>query len=250
MCAVRLKALLAVSTAALTLGTVAANAGGYIPPVVETGVIAPITQVAPVGDWAGGYAGLTLGYAFGGDDEFGVRDLTNGSITTPGKLELSGVNGGVHVGYRWQKDRWVFGPELGFEGGNVKDEFSFTDVDGDTAYAKSKIKNVLALRMKTGYTVQPDLLVYGIAGVARADVEYRAGATIGGETVSENMDFKKTGYVVGFGAEKKINDKWSITGEYEYANFGKTGRIFGDGESKTEATPDFHNVKLGMNFKF
>ncbi|WP_323716175.1 outer membrane protein [Paracoccus aminovorans] len=219
--------------ATLALGAAAANAGGYTPPVVDTGVVAPITEVAPVGNWQGGYAGLTLGYAFGGDDDVGVSGVT------PDSLEMSGANGGVRLGYRWQKDRWVFGPELGYEGGNIKDSFSTDGYD-----AESKVKNVLALRMKTGYEVAPNTLVYGIAGVARGKIDY----SVTGNGADINDTYTKTGYIVGLGAERMINDKWSVTGEYEYANFGK--EKLSDGTNTTNATPKFHNIKLGVNFKF
>ena len=51
------------------------------------------------------------------------------------------------------------------------------------------------------------------------------------------------------GAEKKLTERMSLTGEYEYANFGKEVLEDGLGAS-TRATPEFHNVKLGLNFKF
>jgi len=234
MCAVHVNARFAAAVAtALTLGTaMAANAGGYVAPVVDTGVAAPVIQPAPVADWAGGYAGLTLGYAFGGDDEVGI----NG--TAVDTLELSGANAGVRLGYRWQRDRWVFGPELGLEGGDITDSFSTDGFD-----AESKIKNTLALRMKTGYVLDNGMLLYGIAGVARAKVDY---SITGGADIRD--DYSKTGYIVGLGAERKITDRMSVTGEYEYANFGK--ETLSDGVNDTNSTADYHNVKLGLNFKF
>ena len=37
------------------------------------------------------------------------------------------------------------------------------------------------------------------------------------------------GYVVGLGAEKMLSDRMSVTGEYEYSNFGKTEVDLGGG---------------------
>ncbi|UFS63946.1 outer membrane beta-barrel protein [Paracoccus denitrificans] len=255
MCAVLVKAsLTAGAVASLALGTaLAANAGGYTPPVVDTDVTAPVVESAPVGDWAGAYAGLTLGYAFGGDDRVGFTEVDTGTyLGDAGKLELGGANAGLHVGYRWQRDRWVFGPELSFEAGNIKDTITFDNQLGGSTDVSSKIRNVLALRLKTGYALRPDLLLYGIAGIARADVEYKVAGTDGsGGSMSESRDFKSNGYIVGLGVERKLSDRMSVTGEYEYANFGKTTRTFEvDGGVSTQATPDYHNVKLGLNFKF
>ena len=229
-----MNANLLASAATLILGTAfAANAGGYAPPVVEPVIAEPVLEAPAVGDWQGGYAGLTLGYAFGGNEDVGINGVT------PGELKLSGPNAGIRAGYRWQRDRWVFGPELGFEGGNIKDSFSIDGYD-----AESKIKNVLALRMKTGYVLNNDMLLYGIVGVARAKVDY----SVVGNGANIDEEFNRTGYIIGLGAEKKLNERVSLTGEYEYADFGKEN--LSAGGFSTNATPEYHNVKLGVNFKF
>lgn len=232
---------LLVLAAPVSVFAVSAHAGGYTAPVVET--VAPVVEtVAPVGNWQGGYAGLTLGYAFQGKDRYGI-ETPAGFQGNIGTMKLSGANAGLRAGYRWQNNNWVFGPELAIEGGSIKDSVKGT-VGGVDYEGESKIKNVISLRGKVGYAVQPDLLVYGMAGVARADVDYKLTAA-GAE---ESDGYKKTGYVVGLGVEKQINDRWSVTGEYEYANFGKETRTFGD--VTTEATAKYNNVKVGLNFKF
>ncbi|CAM3911376.1 outer membrane protein [Paracoccus yeei] len=233
----------ALAASTLILGTAAAHAGGYVPPVVETAP-APVVIETPVGSWQGGYAGLTLGYAFSGKDRVGLSASgVDGSdddfLGDVGELKLSGANAGVRLGYRWQRDNWVFGPELSYEGGSIKDDIS-GELGGVAYEAKSEINSVLALRLKTGYAVRPDTLIYGIAGVARADVDYEVNGVEEG--------YKHTGYVVGLGVEKQLNDKWSVTGEYEYASFGKEGISVGD--LTTEATAKYNNVKVGVNFRF
>lgn len=243
----------ALAASTLILGTAAAHAGGYVPPVVETAP-GPVVIETPVGSWQGGYAGLTLGYAFSGKDRVGLTDSDTGYLGDIGELKLNGGNAGIRLGYRWQRGNWVFGPEIGYEGGSVKDETN-ADVIG-TIYedsnfkAESKIKSMVALRMKTGYTVTPDTLVYGIVGVGRADVDYEMTQSPldGSGSASLTDNYTKTGYILGLGVEKQINEKWSVTGEYEYANFGKESLQFGD--LTTEATAKYNNVKLGVNFRF
>ena len=69
--------LIAASVAAL-LSVSAAHAGGFTAPVVE---IEPPLVVTPApSDWQGAYAGITLGYAFGGDDDIGAPEHSR--ITT------------------------------------------------------------------------------------------------------------------------------------------------------------------------
>ncbi|MDF3607004.1 outer membrane beta-barrel protein [Paracoccus sp. DMF-8] len=236
------KSTVAAAPLSIALG-VAAHAGGFIAPVVEPAV-SPIVETAPVGNWAGAYAGATLGYAFGGEDRIGLAQ-GEGAVTNYDKLDLSGVNGGLRIGYRWQKDNWVFGPELGYEAGNIEDSFSN---DGGVS-AKSKIKNIVGLRFKTGYAVTPDTLVYGIIGAARAKVDYEVtGASVPG-TAAINDSISRSGYIVGLGAEKQLTERVSITGEYEYANFGKE-TVSDAGGIQTEATAKYNNVKLGVNFRF
>lgn len=230
----------ALTTALILAAGAAAHAGGYTPPTVEPPVIAPIVEeVVPT--WQGGYVGATLGYAFNGDDRVGL-DTPLGFFDL-GTVELEGFNAGLRVGYRWQRDRWVFGPELGFEGGNINN-----NVDQYGYEAHTKIKNVIALRGKAGYVMDNDMLVYGTLGVARAKIEYQVhgDGPLGPADIDDS--YSKNGYIVGIGVEKKLNDRLSLTGEYEYANFGK--QVLTAGDVSTRATPDYHNVKVGVNFAF
>lgn len=227
--------------AAIALGfTASAQAGGFVAPVVEAEPVTPVAVAPVAGAWQGGYAGLALGYAFGGDDEVGVFSPAGGFLGNVGNAEVSGVNLDAHIGYRWQRDRWVFGPELSYMGGNIDDEFDFANTLG-SGTVESEVDNVLALKVKTGYLVQPDMLVYGIAGWQSGNFTY----TVSG--VEEEYD--ADGYVLGLGVEKKFTERMSVTGEYEYSDFGTTDVDVGGGFT-TNASPAFSNVKVGVNFKF
>ena len=95
---------IAILATSLTLGAAAAHAGGYVPPVIETAP-APVVLDAPVGSWQGGYAGLTLGYAFGGEDRVGLSDTATDTLLGDiGELKVKGANAGVRAGYRWQRE--------------------------------------------------------------------------------------------------------------------------------------------------
>ena len=65
-----------------------------------------------------------------------------------------------------------------------------------------------------------------------------------------DIDYDADGYVVGLGAEKMLSDRMSVTGEYEYSDFGTTEVDVTTGGVYTNATPSFHNLKVGVNFKF
>lgn len=250
---------------ALVAGT-AATAGGYIAPIVE----APIDIVEPAAPltWKGAYVGGTLGYAFGGDDEVG-SSYNDSLFASPDTLELSGMNGGLRIGYRTQftgrtRD-WVIGAEFGYEGGNIEDSFSTSEVrnvagvpDTQDFTAKSSINSVMALRVKTGVLNQAqNTLFYGILGVAQADIDYSVTGEYDvykGAADPEIYEIKgdgetMTGYIVGLGVERRLNERLSVTGEWEYANFGKE-TLKNDYGYSTEMTPDFHNIKVGLNYQF
>jgi outer membrane immunogenic protein len=235
--------LIASLAVSLIGGMAAAHAGGYTPPVVDAPTAAPVIDAAPLSGWGGGYAGLSLGYAFSGKDDVGIR-TSSGIRSAPDDLKLSGANAGVHVGYRWQMGGWVFGPELGYEAGGVSDSVSAGGYD-----AESKIKNILALRVKTGFEFRPGTLVYIVAGMARAKVDYVVESSGTAGSIALDDSYTKTGTIIGLGAEKRLTERMSLTGEYEYSSFGKETLQDGLGAS-TQATAKFHNVKLGLNFNF
>lgn len=210
----------------------AANAGGYVEPIVEVTetVVAPI-----VTDWAGAYVGGSIGYAFGADDEIGLNESS-----ALGQVDLDGFNAGLHVGYRWQRDSWVFGPELWLEGGKIDATDSVSFGEG-TSEVTSEVNHILGLQFKTGYVVNPQTLVYGTAGFVRGDFDY----TLDDDT----QGYTANGYSLGLGAERKLRDNLSVFAEWQYRSFGRTDINF-DGEVATRATPEHHNLKLGVNFRF
>ena len=227
-----------------------AFAGGYVAPTVEPVIVAPVVQAAPASDWAGGYAGGSLGYAFGADDEIGLDLYSGGSLvernTDLGSVDVKGPTVSLHAGYRWQRGNWIFGPELWVEGGSV--DATDTVALGGSAEVESAVNHILGLQVKTGYSVNPQTLVYGTAGAVHGDFDYTLADALGSETVN----YDATGYSLGLGVERKLRDNLSVFAEWQYRNFGKTDVEFGDDEASllTRATPEHHHVKLGVNFAF
>lgn len=245
--------LASLSSAAVIVGAGTAMAGGVVAPVVEA---API-QVAPapvMGAWQGAYAGGSLGYILGTDDQLGLAFLDGGEQTERrtnlGDVGVSGASLGAHVGYRWQRDRWVFGPELGFELNSADESISYT-VDGVPGTAKSELNNSVTLVMKTGYAVDPQTLVYGTFGVARGDFDY----TITGPLGSLTEGFTATGVAAGLGVERMVNDRVSVFAEYQYRDYGNETLTFTDPiepelQASTRASMSMSSIKIGANFKF
>ncbi len=225
-------------------------AGGYIAPIADPVVVAPVVDVAPASDWAGGYVGGSLGYAFGADDEIGFdlyeNDTLIGRGNDLGKVDVKGPTAGVHSGYRWQRGNWVFGPELWIEGGSV----DATDTVGPNAEVEveSAVNYLVGLHLKTGYAVNPQTLVYGTAGAVYGDLDYTLSTAEGSGTVN----YDNTGYTLGLGVERKVRDNLAVFAELQYRDLGETDMEFVDNDVSvlTRATPEHHHVKLGVNFSF
>lgn len=257
----RIKPLFAISAIAAIATSGAAMAGGYIAPVEPPVVVAPVTQ-APVYDWSGGYAGVSLGYSFGGDDEVGFEYYENDELydrdTDVTNLKVKGITGDIHAGYRWQRDKWVFGPELAIEGGNVDANFrnespNDTQLPGEPAInvleLESKVNYIATLAFKTGYAVRPDTLIYGTVGYVRGDFDYSV--SYNGTNFEDG--YSANGYAVGLGVERKLSERTSVFAEWQYRNFGRTDVRFDVNEDQyntSVATPEHHNLKVGVNFSF
>ncbi|MCF3974302.1 outer membrane protein [Paracoccus salsus] len=245
----------ACATIALFVASGSTLAGGYIAPTTESPLIPPVAVPVPASDWAGAYLGGSIGYAFGSDDTVGYDFLEAGelvgSVSDVAQVDVKGVNAGLHAGYRWQRNSWVFGPELWVEAGSIDatDSFSFDD-DGETitGTVESSVNYIVGLQMKTGYVVNPETLVYGTAGLVYGDFDY----TTAGPDGSSTQGYDANGYSVGLGVERKLNARTSVFAEWQYRNFGKTDVSFPDGADSlvTRATPEHHNIKLGVNFAF
>jgi outer membrane immunogenic protein len=136
--------------------------------------------------WGGLYGGLTLGNA----------DVDHGD---------NGLVGGVQLGYNWRSNQFVYG------------------VEGDISVANSDSIDWLgSLRGRLGYLIQPNLLLYGTAGlgfVSAADTN--------------------TGFVWGLGVEAKFTP--TMSGKVEYLSFNNDS---GHGHND-----DVNVIRAGLNFK-
>lgn len=245
-----LKSLLAASSA-LVLGAGASFAGGAVSPVIE---VAPITiEEAPVvGAWEGAYVGGSLNYTFGAEDQVGLDAMSNGQrigrATDLGDADIDGITAGLNAGYRWQREKWVFGPELAVQAGSVDGSIESTafGIDGEI---ESELNYLVTLVLKTGYEVQPGTLVYGTFGIASGDFDY----TLSTDGFSDTDGFTATGIAAGFGVERMINENLSVFADYQYRDLNKKSATFtyDDGVTyESEPTTAHSNIRIGVNYNF
>lgn len=204
-----------------------------------------IVQAAPARDWTGGYVGGSVGNIFASDDRVGVTDPGGGLILSPGSVDLTGLSWGLHAGYRWQQGmgarQIVYGPEISIQTSNARKSF-----DNGSFASESQMDRFMALRFKAGVlTASGNTLFYGQTGVARGRFDYR----VEGSGMSYDGDYSDDAWLLGAGVERRVSQRWSIIGEYEYRGFDKV-RLTDRNGFKTEATPEHHSLKLGLNFNF
>ncbi|CAN7635308.1 porin family protein [Rhizobium rhizogenes] len=204
---------------------------------VETPPVAPIEQ--PVFTWTGFYVGVNGGGGFGVHDDYGLHsgDTFLGKF---GKLEGSGFFGGGQIGYNYQVDpNWVVGLEADFQGANINDSLS-----NDGARGSSKINWFGTVRPRVGYAYDTTLF-YATGGLAYGHIDYK-GSLAGVGSFDE--DKTKVGWVLGAGVEHAFTDHVTAKLEYQYIDFGKFNA--GGDNLWSKATPDFHSIRVGLNYKF
>jgi outer membrane immunogenic protein len=142
---------------------------------------------AAAANWSGAYVGGHLGAVWSGGD------ATVGTTTTD--LSETNVYGGVHAGYNFQHGAFVYG------------------LEGDVGFA-NHIDYLSSVRGRLGVTAG-NALLYGTGGVAFVGTSYSPVVS----NTTFNVSETQTGFVVGGGAEFKLNPRWSVGVEGLYYGF-------------------------------
>jgi outer membrane immunogenic protein len=179
---------------------------------------APIAEL-PVASWAGPYAGINLGYGFSSHSD--ATDLGN-------DIGTKGFIGSAFGGYNWQSDNFVYGAE---------GEIGYNGVKGSNAGVSSKGGVEGSLRARLGYSVSPDILLYGTAGGAAKSVKIDDGATS-----DRNAMF---GWTAGVGTDIKLTDNVFGRVEYRYTDYGHEDF---DNVGRVKATDNRITFGVGMKF--
>lgn len=219
----------------LLLTSTAAIAADLAPAAVE-----PVPPVALPFSWAGFYAGANIGYAFGGDDRLGVHSPNY--LGDLGKLSGKGILGGLQSGYNYQFDSVVVGLEADIQGAQIKDSISGS-VANAPGKGRSDVKWYGTLRPRIGYAYDR-YLIYATGGLAYGSIDYKL--NYNGISISNSNT--KLGWTAGAGVEYAFTDNLSGRLEYQYVDFGDyTVR---GANLTTKASPNFHAVRAGLNYKF
>jgi outer membrane immunogenic protein len=206
------------------------------------------------------------------------------SLPTHFSTDPKGFIGGGEIGYNAQLGRWVLGVEADLSGADIKGSDTQTlsskvaGFPGSTVTvqgtASEKLDFFATLRGRFGYTLMPQLLVYGTAGVALGHVsasttltESATGCcTPASQTVAASSSATLPGWTAGGGLEWMLAPHWTLKGEYLYYDLGTLSYALPD-ISQAIRVPGFtgtlgaNNItsharvtgniaRVGLNYKF
>lgn len=238
------KYLLATTCALIALGAGdVANAAGPAP--------------LPMPMWAGAYVGANIGVA---------RLNATASQVTPSygyygpctdyygsascATSATGLVGGGEAGYDWQSRYFVYGVVADWDWTGLKHTVTSPNYGGSFT---AQVGWLASVRGRMGLALD-DTLVYFTGGVAVGQVKsntYSIGSSGNGGSYG-TLDSDKVGWVAGAGVEHKLNQQWSIKGEFLYYDLGNanngTNRV---GISyASEFTHEILLGQVGLEFHF
>lgn len=175
-------------------------------------------QVFNQGPWSGLYVGLHGGYGW-------ARDSTPST---------DGWVGGVQAGYNLQLGSAVLGVEA---------DYSWSDLAGSGSIiglpVSTSIDSMWSIRGKLGWTVTPNVLLYGTAGYGGFDASVRT--VVNGLSLAGSASFE--GAVVGGGAELLLTRNMLLRAEGLY--------YMGDGNGiASGSSGDVTVIRAGVSYKF
>ncbi|MFW2541657.1 outer membrane protein [Primorskyibacter sp. 2E107] len=192
--------------------------------------------VAPLHDWTGPYAGLSLSMNSG---DFG----NDTNFPGDGTGNLSGTGYGLLLGYNVQNGKWIYGAELAFSGADISGSDDCVNASFECG---AKIDRFASLRGRLGYAVGPQTMVFGLAGFAAADVH---AYTDDSGVVGNNGETKRAnGYVFGLGLEHMVSERVSLRGAVVHHAFDKNDYMTDIPYADVDA--DFTSFEFGVTMHF
>lgn len=167
--------------------------------VLSTALLLGLSTAAMAEDWSGFYIGPQVSYNWMNTTWQGLSSSFN----------PTGFSVGLHAGWAFQMDNWVFGIDGSYSGGSYS---------AQVEDYKTKVSQVFTLTPVVGYT-QDAWLFYGKAGYVSGNVEadiYDNGANIW------NDSERQYGWTAGLGVSYQMDAQNSVGLEYDYSHLGGT----------------------------
>lgn len=184
-----------------------------------------------VEQWSGSYSAINLGFGFNpgdnGELEFERADGSDNSAAInnafgenfEGKFN-SGALLGFELGSDYQSGNWVYGAALDISMADISQEQSAFSATPATYIERRELDFVSTISGRLGWASDLPVLPYVRAGLAYGDVSYSWEGNSGAFRGDNGDDGDGLGYMVGFGAEFKLDKQLSLAVEYRYLNLG------------------------------
>lgn len=214
--------------------------------------------------WTGFYLGGQVG---GG---FGMAQFSDpaGSSIYGGQVRSPAALGGAQAGYNWQlpNSNWVFGVEADASALGADGSATCLASSGLFISANCRVRQNAggSLTGRAGFAMGPSgrVLVYAKGGAAWIHEQIDITTAAAYPANSTGFDGTRWGWTVGAGVEKALTPAWSISLEYDYANFGNLNAATPAGflllpsnsyvvtaGGVSGVRQDIHSVKMGLNLK-
>jgi len=219
----------------------------------------PLSAPAPVPgyNWSGFFVGGHLGYGWGSEAITLTPDshYPSGSIPPAIAADPRGVVVGVQYGTNWQFDRLVLGTESDFSFTDIRrSQTILTTTPSVTNTGEQKLPWFGTTRVRAGYALQDNLLIYATGGLANGRAEASFSAFGPGIGAVGSRSKTLWGWTLGGGLEYGMGP-WS--GKVEFLHYDIGTLTFYTIDTKApgasiKASTKFAGdmVRVGVNYRF
>ena len=224
----------------------------------------PALPVVTAYNWTGFY----IGGHFAAVE--GRTDWTFQPVGTETDPRFAGPAGGGQIGYDWQFGKWVVGLEG--MGTWVDGNGSRSCPNGFFFNCEASLKWLATGTARVGYALWDRSIIYLKGGVAAGEIELRTTCNTDSQALflisltgcpAQSGSETKVGYTVGFGSEFALTKNWTVKGETNYFDLGRTtiataggstiaGAVFTPtvGGSTIDVKTHGFNALVGVNYRF
>lgn len=179
------------------------------------------------GWWLGGtLGGATVNYDF--------------APAKSGSVDTSGLLGGLIGGWSWQSGPFVIGVEADLLAADISGSRRF---NAGLNRVSPSIDSMADLRLRAGYTITPELLLFGTFGGAWANAELPIAGPGG---AFREADF--FGWSVGGGAEVALTPNWHARFDYQFTDFDAEAVNYPGGRATFD--PDASTYRGSLIYRF
>lgn len=218
-------------------------------------------------NWAGPYAGLSLGYASGtddvalsGDPALFAAGIAGGFIPASASTTMRGIVGGAQVGYNWLMGHMILGVVGDISAAGIGGASSYTDLSYNTTVER-EINWLATVRGRAGFLLSPTQHVYATAGLAVGDATLRVATNDpacllpAGCTRQASGSDTAFGWTGGFGYEQALGNGMTWTTEYLYVDLGSQNvtviePLVAGGALSASSDFTLHLLRTGISWRF